>query len=111
MKFIAIMITAIVLAGCGGREAHPVAASSPGDAVASCPVLLAEHQANVTQITSKSNERASNNGKNAIAGAAGALVFPPSLFFVDLKSYEKAEIDALEARNQVLQGLIWARHC
>lgn len=111
MKFPAIFITSILLAGCGGREAHPVAASLPGDSIASCPVLASEYQANATQIASKGGERALNNGKNAVVGAAGALLFTPALFFMDLKSYEKAEIDALEARNQVLQGLMSAQGC
>lgn len=111
MKAPLIIITSILLAGCGGREAHPVAAVQPGDSRASCPVLASEYQANATQIASKGGERALNNGKNAVVGAAGVLLFAPSLFFMDLKSYEKAEIDALEARNQVIQGLMSARGC
>ncbi|PXW58204.1 hypothetical protein C7450_106381 [Chelatococcus asaccharovorans] len=111
MKFPLIIVTSIALAGCGGREAHPVAAAQPGDSRASCPALMSEYQANATQMASKGGERALNNGKNAIVGAAGALLFAPSLFFMDLKSYEKAEIDALQARNQVLQGLMSAQGC
>ncbi|MBS7698203.1 MULTISPECIES: hypothetical protein [unclassified Chelatococcus] len=110
MKIIAFMVPILLLGGCGGREAHPIAATSLTDATSSCPLLLAEYQANATQISTKISERATNNGKNA-AIAAGALIFLPALFFMDLKSYEKAEIEALEARNRVLTGLIQAKRC
>ncbi|MBS7738193.1 MULTISPECIES: hypothetical protein [unclassified Chelatococcus] len=110
MKIIAFLVPIVLLAGCGGREAHPVAATSPTDATSTCSSLLAEYQANATQISTKIGERATNNGKNAVVGVGG-LLFPPALFFMDLKSYEKAEVEALEARNRVLIGLMEAKRC
>lgn len=103
-RILAYVLTASVAMGsCGGREAHPVQAATSIDVNTSCGALTAEFTANLAQIQSKAAERSSNNAKNAVAGAAG-LFFPPSLFLMDLKSYEKAEIDALEARNKVLSA-------
>ena len=102
---------AIVLAGCGGREAKPIAATNPADSGFDCAGISREFAANERQILATLKERTQAQGKNIILGATGALIFFPTLFFMDPKSPEKVEIEALRNRNKVLEEIARAKRC
>ncbi|WP_436033912.1 hypothetical protein [Rhizobium rhizogenes] len=106
-----LLCCAIVLSGCGGREAHPIAATNVGDSGMDCGGISREFEANERQILSTVKERSQAQGKNVILGATGVLLFWPALFFMDPKSPEKVEIDALRNRNQVLSEFGRSRKC
>lgn len=105
------MATAILLSGCGGRTAHPVASTNPADSAFDCAGIKREFEANERQILATVKERSDAQGKNMILGATGALIFLPALFFMDPKSPEKLEIDALRNRNQVLADIAKSKRC
>ncbi|WP_271023600.1 hypothetical protein [Rhizobium sp. RCAM05973] len=107
----ALVCCAIMLSSCGGREAHPVASTSAGDSGIDCSGISREFAANERQILATVKERSQAQGKNVILGATGVLLFWPALFFMDPKSPEKVEIDALRNRNQVLTDLARSRKC
>ena len=107
----ALLCCAIALSSCGGREAHPIASTNFGDSGMDCGGISREFEANERQILVTVKERSQAQGKNVILGATGVLLFWPALFFMDPKSPEKVEIDALRNRNQVLTELARSRKC
>lgn len=111
LSIVALLCCAIVLSGCGGREAHPIASTSAGDGGIDCGGISREFEANERQILTTVKERSQAQGKNVMLGATGVLLFWPALFFMDPKSPEKIEIDALRNRNQVLTELARSRKC
>ncbi len=106
-----VIAAAVVISGCGGRAAHPVASTNPTDSAFDCAGIKREFEANERQILATVKERADAQGKNVILGATGVLLFFPALFFMDPKSPEKLEIDALRNRNQVLAEIAKAKRC
>ena len=105
------MVLSIALAGCGGREAKPIAATNPADSAFDCAGISREFAANERQILATLKERSQAQGKNIILGATGAILFFPALFFMDPKSPEKVEIDALRNRNKVLEDIARTKKC
>lgn len=101
----------LLLGGCGGREAHPVASTNPSDSAFDCAGISREFEANERQILVTLKERSQAQGKNLVLGATGALIFFPALFFMDPKSPEKVEIDALRNRNKVLEEISRVKKC
>lgn len=106
-----ILALSISLAGCAGREARPVASTNPTDSAFDCAGIAREFEANERQITSTVKERTDAQGKNIVLGATGVLLFLPALFFMDPKSPEKVEIDALRNRNNVLTSIAKSKGC
>jgi len=100
----------VILAGCGGREAKPVAITNPTDSAFDCAGISREFAANERQIMATLKERTQAQGKNIALGAAGVF-FLPALFFMDPKSPEKVEIDALRNRNKVLEDIARTKKC
>lgn len=106
-----LVATAIALVGCGGRDAKPIAITNPTDSAFDCAGISREHAANERQILATLKERSQAQGKNIILGATGAILFFPALFFMDPKSPEKVEIDALRNRNRVLEDIARTKTC
>lgn len=106
-----ILALSISLAGCAGREARPVASTNPTDSAFDCAGITREFEANERQITSTVKERSDAQGKNIVLGATGVLLFWPALFFMDPKSPERVEIDALRNRNNVLTSIAKSKGC
>ena len=106
-----LLVLSTTLSGCGGREAHPVAVTNATDGGLDCASVSREHAANERQILATMKERAQAEGKNIILGATGVLLFWPALFFMDPKSPEKVEIDALRNRNRVLEDIARTKKC
>jgi len=107
----ALLASAVLLSGCGGREAHPIASTNPSDSVFNCAGINREFDANERQVLAIVKERSQAQGKNVALGVTGALLFWPALFFMDPKSPEKVEIDALRNRNQVLADIARSKKC
>lgn len=106
-----LTVLSISLAGCGGREAKPIAATNPADSAFDCAGLQREFSANERQILATIKERSQAQGKNMILGATGVILFWPALFFMDPKSPEKVEIEALRNRNKVLEDIARSKRC
>lgn len=105
-----LLTISVAIAGCGGREARPVSITNPGDSGFDCPGIWREYTANERQILLTLKERSQAQGKNIVLGATGALLFIP-LFFMDPKSPEKVEVDALRNRNRVLEDIARTKKC
>ena len=110
-SFVALLCCSVALSGCGGREAHPIAATTVTDSSLDCAAVQREFEANERQILATVKERSQAQGKNIILGATGAILFFPALFFMDPKSPEKVEIDALRNRNNVLSEIARSKKC
>lgn len=105
------LVVCMGLAGCGGREARPVPVTNVGDTGLDCAAVQREFDANERQIIATVSEKDSANAKNAILGVTGVVLFWPALFFMDPKSPEKVEIDALRNRNGVLEDIARTKRC
>jgi hypothetical protein len=91
------------LAGCGGRVAHPVAATTPLDDQLSCDHLRSEREVNDARIADLRKEK-----RNSQDNDAGLILAAPLL--LDVSDSEEKEIAAFQARNKVLDDLI-AKKC
>ena len=91
------------LAGCAGRQAHPVPIRQYGDENRSCAALESELRF-IEQEISRLVPQTDKTGKNVGLGIAGALFLVP-WFFMDLSQAEQIEIDAFRQRYNYLVGL------
>jgi hypothetical protein len=105
------LVAGLLLAGCGGREAKPVPVTNVADVSLDCPAIGREFEANERQIVATLQEKDSAVAKNVVLGVTGAVIFFPALFFMDPKSPEKVEIDALRNRNRVLEDIARTKRC
>lgn len=95
------------LGSCGGREAHPVSATTPYDDQLTCDHLRAERKVNdqkVADLTGERQDEVNNNVGMVLAGGIGGALM------MDTSNAEATEIDAFRARNKVLDDLI-AKKC
>ena len=107
----AALATAVLLAGCAGRAAAPVATIQATDADKSCAALLKELNGN--QYLEARLVRESNHVKagNAEVAAADAFFFPPTLVAYDKGKAQSAELKALQDRNAELTKLATDKGC
>lgn len=108
-KLIAFALSSIVLAGCAGRSARPVAMDQVGDGQRSCAAIeleMGQIQTEIQKLTPESDK----TGKNVGLGIAGAFFLIP-WFFMDLSDAEKAEISAYQQRYNKLQVLATQKKC
>ena len=107
----AAMAVAVLLAGCAGRAAAPVAVSQAGDPDKSCHQLL--HELNYNQYRMGLLVKESNHVKagNAEIAAADAFFFPPVLVAYDKGKAQSAELKALQDRNATLTKLAVDKDC
>lgn len=109
-SMVGVIALSLITSGCGGRDPHPVSLTNPSDSLMDCAGIAREFHANERQIQSVVHERANAQGKNIALGAAG-IFFIPAWFFMDPKSPERVEIDALRNRNGVLQDIARTKKC
>lgn len=97
-----MLCAVVLLTACAGRQANPVQAIQSGDDRLNCDQIVAAMKLNTTELKGLMAESSSNTGKNVAAGAAGAIIFFPALFFMDVKNAAGDEARALVRRNEVL---------
>ena len=99
----------VFVAGCAGREAHPVAIYQPGDDQRGCESLkgeLSQCQAEIDRLKPKSDKTA----RNVICAVTGCFVIFP-WFLMDLRNAEKTELAAMVRRHDYLKGLAADKGC
>tara|TARA_R110000824_G_scaffold93892_1_gene226981 strand:+ start:416 stop:766 length:351 start_codon:yes stop_codon:yes gene_type:complete len=101
---LAVVMAASLLAGCGGRVARPVEAHTPLDEKLTCAHISAEIKVNNSRTMDLSAEKGMQAGNNA-----GLILVAP--LFINLNDTEGQEIQALQARNQVLVDLGKRKNC
>ncbi len=109
MRWIAFVMAAVMLVGCGGRSANPIASYQPGDEQRSCTGLQAEIASNEQEII-KLLPYEDATGKNVALGVTGFFLIVP-LFFMDFKDAEELEIRAYRQRNQRLREIAYNNGC
>lgn len=102
---------ALVLSACAGRKPNPVQEIQPGDASLTCKQLSNEVRVNNAAILGLIEEKKKKQGANTAAGVAGAVVFFPALFFLDLKGAAGEEARAYQRRNEGLIKRYTAKGC
>jgi len=105
-----VLMAASLITACGGRKAMPVAINQSGDNQMSCQTLDNEMKNCRQEITSLIPQ-SKKTGKNVALGIAGALVFAPALFFMDMGTAEKTELEAYRQRHNHLLSLADGKHC
>ncbi|MFX0540383.1 hypothetical protein ACEWPM_001445 [Roseovarius sp. S4756] len=101
----------LLLTACAGREPNPIKEIHDGDARLSCSELRREINVNSKAIQGLIDEKKSKQTQNVVAGTAGAILFWPALFFMDLKGASAEEARAYQRRNQGLLSRYEARGC
>lgn len=94
----------LLLAGCGGRAANPIALEKPFDSQLSCAHLAGEYENNIKrleELTGESREKFANN--------LGLLLVSPLL--LDFSDAQKREAEAIVARNKRLTVLMTEKDC
>ena len=108
---LAVVLTALLAAGCQTRNANPVRISQAGDGALDCE-MIREIQLENRQVAAKLVKL--NEGVaigNAIAVAINKVWFWPGIFGVDLSDAEEIEARALFDRNRRLEELASAKNC
>lgn len=94
----ALTAASLVVSACAGREANPVQIIQEGDSGLSCAELRQEITISQQSMQRLLGDQKDVQGKNTAAVAAGALIFFPALFFLNLKGAAKEEAKALQDR-------------
>jgi hypothetical protein len=100
---------AIMLAGCAGRDAQPIATVQVQDANSDCAMITAEIQANNKRAEALAEEHGAKVAQNVAAGVVGLVIWPV-WFAMDAKGAAGTEIDALKSRQEYLSSLA-AQRC
>lgn len=108
-KFGALALSALILLGCAGREAHPVSTYQYGDEKKSCKALEMELTFTEEKIQRLIPET-KKTGKNVGLGVAGVFLIVP-WFFMDFTESEKIEAEALRDRYNQLLVLAVDKNC
>ena len=113
MKYISSIVVfcflGLILIGCGGRTANPVAAVKAGDEQLSCSALRVE-MAHVESQVQGLLPKSKKTGKNVALGTAGLFLIVP-FFFMDFSGAEQAEIRAFQERYGALQRTYANKGC
>ena len=109
MEIRAVLIIALILSGCAGRVANPVAVVQSKDNLLTCEQLESELVllASNARVLSK---QADKLPKNAALLAAGAFLVVP-YFFVDLSEAEEQELNAIRARHMRIKRIASDKEC
>jgi len=110
-KFVCVALcVAVLVAGCGGRAANPVATYVPGDERRSCKSLETEMAQIEQEIVEKKHAKGGKAVGNVVLGVLGFFVIVP-WFFMDLKDAEGTEIEALQQRYKRLFAIAVEKEC
>lgn len=105
------LVASMALSACAGRKPNPVDVVQEGDASLGCKELRAEISVNTEAIRGLAQEKSEKTTQNIVAGTAGAVIFFPALFFMDLKGATGEEVRAYQRRNQGLLSRYEGRGC
>ncbi|RVU39170.1 hypothetical protein EOI86_07940 [Hwanghaeella grinnelliae] len=84
---------------------------SDADIAMSCEQIDVEQDRIRTDAAAYGQEIAKNRGQNQAAGYVAGVLFPPALLATVHNDAEKAELDALQARFDVIQALKRVKNC
>lgn len=111
MRYPLMAAAILVMAGCAGRDATPVASYQSQDRDLACSQLAAEIAGNETKVAQLQREHDKAHDSNVAVGVVGAIVFWPALFALDTGKAQETEIAALRERNNNLARLQMEKRC
>ena len=94
----------VALAGCAGRDPHPVAVVQPQDTQSDCAMIRSEIAANNVQAQKLADENGWKIAQNVATGVVGVVIWPV-WFAMDTKGAAATEADALKSRQVFLTKL------
>lgn len=104
-----LLACSVLLTGCAGREANPVAIYLPGDEKRGCMGLQAEI-ASLQQDMQRLLPKTDKGVSNTLWAIGGCIAIVP-FFFMDFKDAEKIEFDAMRRRHNRLLIYAAERSC
>lgn len=107
---LAIMLPMALTAGCAQRQARPVEASQPHDALMNCQQLRSELLATRSMIGKYGVDHAQQSDRNRQA-VAGALFMPVALMNMDTGTASETEAAAYGMRANHLENLGKQKGC
>ena len=110
-KQISCVLCALIIAGCGGREAQKISVVQDGDFARDCDSLHLEAKSLDSQVKTLLIEHAKKQGNNTALTVVSVIIFLPALFALDLKGAAKAEFEALHERSKHLANVAENRGC
>ena len=108
--FISSILTLLLISGCAGRAARPVATDQVGDGQRSCAAIeleMGQIQSEIQRLVPESDK----TGKNVGLGVSGFFLLGIPWLFMDLSDAEKAEVAAYQQRYNKLQVLATQKKC
>ena len=108
---LAALALAVILGGCAGRQAAPVAVSQAEDPDKSCHQLLQEVNYNQYRMARLVRESNHVRAGNVNLAAGEAPFFPPVMVAYDKGDAPTKELKALQARNANLTKLSVDKGC
>lgn len=114
-----LLIVVVLLAGCAGRQPHPVPVYSPGDENQPCEILkkeIIDYQAKMLALLPKTDKTLANtlwSVGGTVAGytPAGTAVGIVPYLFIDMKDAERIEYEALRRRHNRLLLIAQSKSC
>jgi len=103
------VVLALIVAGCAGRDAHPVPVLQPGDQDRSCSGIERELdfiEGEIWRLVPQTEKTT----KNLALGVAGFFLVIP-WFYMDLSKAEQVEIEAYRQRYNRLLNLASDKNC
>lgn len=110
-KLASLLTLVAVTTGCMGTAPKPVVQYQYGDDKKTCEMLQAEVSDCESKMAALEKRRKGKVAGNIFIGTLGAILFWPALFFLDTKSDEQAEIEALQKRRQSLGNIAIDNGC
>jgi hypothetical protein len=108
---LAVLTLGILLAGCAGRQAAPVAVSQADDPQRSCHQLLQELNYNQHRMALLVRESNHIKAGNADLAAGDAPFFPPVMVAYDKGDAPRIELKALQDRNANITKMAVDKGC
>ena len=109
-NFCLALVFCLLISGCGGRVAKPVAIKKPGDSSISCAKIEEEINLIRKNISNLLSDSIDNTEQDTFVGLIASF-FPPAYVFRDFRQAEKVEINALRKRHNRIVKLAQQKEC
>ncbi|TAH33661.1 MAG: hypothetical protein EYC62_06420 [Alphaproteobacteria bacterium] len=107
----AMIAVTMILSGCAGREARPVATYKHGDETLNCAQLRREAEKSENAAIKLYKDHNDAHDGNVVMGTVGAVLFWPALFALDTSDAEKVEMEGHKERIESLQHWMDKKNC
>lgn len=110
-RIITTVLLGLIIAGCSGRETHPIPVVQPGDEERSCTGIQKELDFIESEIRRLVPQAKRKTLDNIIYGVLGVFCLGGSWYEIDLSKKEQVEIEAYRQRYNRLLDLSSEQNC